>query len=442
MRAIEWFRDHALRRLLRFGVPIALSKLATSFLGLVTMALLAHHLGPAKFGVIAVIRTLISVVDSYASSSASLAIIKYGTQAIAEGKRHDVQRLIKLGLTIEVFTCTLGAIVAAAVAFAVPSAFGWTSHEASLCALYALAILSHFGETPDGVFRLCDAYRVQAIATSLGGLAMTVAVAIAVGIGGSFDTCVMALLAGEIFGNLLVLAAGLWVARRGGFGGWMQARLEGWREDFPGIVRFLVSISAQQTVKKSQSELDMFVVGAMLGKAASGLLRVIKQLGTIPGRAFMPFEQVLFTELARCSATGDYSGFRRLLVRTVAIFATCSLVMWLVVSAFAEPIVDVVAGTDFLPAVPALRWYFLAMVLGVTNAPVLRAMIALGRPGTLFLFDVSTLGLLFVTSILGTYFWGLTGLAIALVVHKSIQLAWSTILTDRIVQRRQASPAS
>lgn len=44
------------------------------------------------------------------------------------------------------------------------------------------------------------------------------------------------------------------------------------------------------------------MIGAMLGKIPSGLFRVVKQLGTIPGRVFMPFEQVLFTELARAAA--------------------------------------------------------------------------------------------------------------------------------------------
>ena len=361
---------------------------------------------------------------------------------MAEQRPTAVERLIKLAFAIDCVTCTLGAVIAAALAFVIPSTFGWSHHESVLCALYAITILTHIAGAPDGIFRLCDAYRPQALTTGAGGILQTIAVAAAVALDGSFDTCVLVLIVSEVIGNILVVVTALFIARRAGYGGWTKASLIGWRREFPGILRFLLSTSGQLSVKKTQSELDMFVVGSMLGKAASGLLRVIKQLGTIPARIFLPFEQVLFTELARFAAAGDQRGFRRLLRRTVGITGVGSLAVWAVAAVGAEPLIRLVAGSAFLGAVPAFRWYFLAMVLGVANTPVLRAMIALGRPGTLFLFDLATLALLVATTVIGAHLWGLVGVSLALVLHKLIQLAWSTWLVDRaLLTRRDLEPA-
>ncbi len=437
MGAVDWFRDRAVRKVVKYGIPVTIGKAFTSLAAVITLALLARHLGPVLFGVLALIRTVIAIVESYANCNTWQAIVKYGTEAIAGGRTDDVRRIIKLGVVIDVVTALLSAIVVAGLAFVVPSAFDWSPHESMLCVLYALTIATRIAGASDGVFRICDAYRAQAIISGVAAAVMTAAVAIAVALDMSFDGCVVALVIGEVAGNIMIAACSQWVARQAGYGGWSKVSLQGIRARFSGIVHFLVATNAQLTVKKTHAELDMVVVGAMLGKLPSGLFRVVKQLGTIPGKIFMPFEQVLFTELARCAATADYAGFARLLRRTAGMALIGSLVVWAVAAVAAEPLVTLVAGEEFRGAAEAFRWYLLAMVLNVANAPVQRAMIALGRPATLFAFDLATLVVLVGLMIAMTWQWGLVGVALAVLVHKVIQMAWSTWLVGRIIRQRQ-----
>ncbi len=317
-------------------------------------------------------------------------------------------------------------IVVVALSFAIPGTFGWSTHQAALCAVYGITLVSKVSGTSDGIFRVCDAYRVQAIVSSVGAGVMTLLVVVFIAYGAGFDGCVCALVLGEVLNNVATTIASFWVARRAGYGGWLRTSVRGIHRDHPGLVRFLVATNAQLTVRTTQSELDMLVVGSLLGNADAGLFRVIKQLGTIPGKVFMPFEQVLFTELARSAANRDYKGFRALLRRTVGIAAVGSLAIWVVTSLGARPLVHLVAGDAFIAAVEPLRWYMLAMVLAVTAAPVMRAMIALGRPGTLLAFDCVSLGVLAAAVVGGALSFGLSGVAIAIVVHKVVQLAWST----------------
>lgn len=424
-----------MRKVAKLGVPVAAGKLFTAASGLVTLAMLARHLGPGLFGVIAMFRTVAMMVDLFANCNTWQAIIKFGADATAAGNSDAVKAIIKLAFVIDVTTAVIGSLVVVGLAFLIPGEFGWTPHESMLCTLYALTLVSKVSGTSDGIFRICDAYRVQAIVASVAAVVATALVAIAVATGATFGYCVIALVAGEVIGNVAATVSAMWVARQAGYRGWWRVSLRGIRATFPGITRFLVTTNAQLTVRTGQSELDMIVVGSMLGKAAAGLFRVVKQLGTIPGRVFMPFEMVLFTELARCAAEHDYRGFGRLLRRSVSIAAVGSLALWIIAAIAAGPLVELVAGSAFAAAAPAFRWYLLAMILQVAGMPIMRALIALGRPGTLFLFDCGSFVVLIAAAIAGAYGWGLLGVAGAIVLHKAIQLTWSSIAVWTILRR-------
>jgi O-antigen/teichoic acid export membrane protein len=439
-RVVDWFRDGAMRRVARYGAAVVLGRGLSSLASLVTMALLTRQLGPELFGVLALIRTVTTITEAYANFNTWQAIIKYGSEAVAIGRRDDVKRIIKLAVLIDVITAAIAAAVIAALAFVVPSAFGWSDKEALLCALYAITVLTRVAGASDGVFRICDAYRVQAFATIAGAIAPAIATIIAVVLDSSLGGCIIALIVGETIGNAVVMITSFWVAAAHGFGGWMKTSLVGVTEAFPGIRHFMLATNAQLTVKKTQTELDMVVVGAMVGTYASGLFKVVKQLGSLPGRVFMPFEQVLFTELSRLQATGSLASFARVLRRFAVTALLGSLVLWAISAVLADPVIRLVAGPKFVEAVPAFRIYLLAMVLSVANAPQQRALVALGRPGTLFVFDLATLAVLFATVISGAYMWGLVGASVAILIHKALQLTWSSWLVARVIRELRGPP--
>jgi O-antigen/teichoic acid export membrane protein len=422
MSALDWLRDRAVRKVVRFGVPAALGKLLSSVAGLVTMALLARHLGPAAFGVVAVIRTVVAVVDQYANFNTWQAIVTYGTEAIAQHRRQDVERVIKLSVCIDLATGITAGLVVIGLAYVIPSAFGWSADESRLCALYGLTLVTRVGGASDGIFRLCDAYRAQAISTSLGALTITASVAIAVATNASFAGCVYALLIGETVGNLLFAGVAFWVARDKGYAAWPTASLVGVRATFPGIARFFVATNLQLTVKRTSTELDMVIVGAMLGKASAGLFRVVKQLSSIPARIFLPFEQVVFTELARAVATRDLAAFRKLLYRFSALVAVGALALWLVAVVTAVPLITAIAGEAYVDAAPAFRVHLLAVIVLVVTTAAQRAIVALGRPGTLLGFELVGLALLAVGLLIAASRFGLVGVSAAVALHRILQL--------------------
>lgn len=439
MRIVEVFRERGVRKVARLGVPVALGKFAASLAGLGTLALLARHLGPRMFGAVALIRTAGNVIAQYTDFNSWLAIIKYGTEAIAQGRTTDVKRILKLAFLIDFLTSVLGLAVCIVVAAALPSLFHLSEHEAVAFAWYGITLLPRFGGT-DGAYRIFDASRAQAIVTSIAALGVMIGAGTAVLLHAGFDGCLIAVGIAESVGNLAIFFVAAWVIRANGYGGWARAPLRGVTTTFPGIRRFLLSTNGQLTVKKSSGELDMFLVAGFLGEAEAGLLRVIKQVSMIPGRVFMPFEQILFTELARHVAVRDYAGFRAALRRFKIIVAAGGLAIAVVGAAGSTLIVRIVAGSAYLAAAPALGGYLLGMAIGVIAAPTQRALVALGRPGTLFWFEVATLVLFVVAGVIGTMTWGLMGLTGAFVLHKLVQLAWSSWFVARISRDLETNP--
>ena len=436
MRVFEWFRDGAVRRIVKFGLPVTIGKAATSVASLIVLALLARHLGPELFGVLAVMRTFVGVVDQYANFNTAQALIKFGSDAMAAKRPRDVERMIKLAVVVDLTTQAIAFAVIAGFALVIPRVFNWDAAQGTLCILYAVTIVTRVSGASDGVFRICDAYRSAAIASAIGSVAIVVAIAVAVALDASFAGCVLASMIGEVISNFIITGASIWAARRAGYGGWWRAPLRGIRAVFPGILRFMLATNAQLSVKRTHSELDTFVVGSMLGKIPSGLFKVVKQLGTIPGRTFMPFEQVLFTELARLAAKDDDVVFARVLHRFTMMVLVGSLASWAVIAVLSEPVIRAAAGEAFIGAAPAFRWYLLGMVLNVANAPVQRATVALGRPGTLFLFDLATLVVLAAAVIIGAQVAGLVGVSLGVVLHKVVQMVWSHWLVARILKGR------
>lgn len=418
-----WFRDRAVRKVAKHGLPVAIGKGLASLSGMVTLAVMTRHLGVTVFGVYAVFRSIATIVDTYTSFNTWQAIVRYGAQAVADGRPDEVRRIIKFAFTFDATTAVLGGAIVVVVAFAVP---GWDAEKSVLCALYGLTLVTKVAGTSDGIYRFCDAYRVQAIIGVLGAVVTTIAAVVSVALDASFAGCVVALVFAEALSNLALTIGSFVVARRAGYGGWLRVPVAGVRRAHPGILRFLLATNAQLTVRTSQNELDIPVIAAVLGDGPTGLFRVVKQIGTIPGKVFMPFELVVFTELARAAAARDYRGFRRLLTRTVALFGGGAFLVWIAIAIGASYVVRLIAGADFIAAAEPLRWYLLAMVLQMALAPILRAMIALGRPGTLFVFDSISLVVVIGGVVAGALLYGLVGVALAIVLHKIVQLAWST----------------
>ena len=121
-----------------------------------------------------------------------------------------------------------------------------------------------------------------------------------------------------------------------------------------------------------------------------------------------------------------------------------SLAMRAVLAIGATPIIQLIAGHDYIAAAPTFRWYLLGMVLIIANAPTQRALVALGRPASLLGFEIGVLVILVVAATIGALYFGLVGIAVAIVIQRVVQWLSTLWFVNRVIRvmSAEASPSS
>lgn len=417
-----------------------LGKLGSSVASLAILAILARYLGPERFGVLAVVRSVVAIIDHYSNFSTWQLLIRYGTQSLAREANDDFRSIVKVSFLTDACTALTGSTLAIAIAYAIPRVVGLSDDEAAYCAVYGSSLATRITGMSEGVLRIFDRYAAQAVVTNVFMFLMVPAVALASALDGGLWGCLCAIMVCEIAGNVATLVVAMRTLAVHGHGTWARASLQDLAKRFPGVLRFLVSTNLQGSVKKTQAEADLVIAGAFLGTTDAGFFRVIKQLGSIPARIVMPLEQVLFTELAKFAARREFAAFLRVLRRIAALFLVIGAAVWLVTLLAGEPLIVFLAGEEFRPAAAAFPIYMLAAILSAGNTPIMRAMIALGKPQVLLYVEVGSTAAMLALLVVGAQF-GLAGLSTAMLVHRGAQIAGSWALVSWTARAEMRAPA-
>ena len=112
-------------------------------------------------------------------------------------------------------------------------------------------------------------------------------------------------------------------------------------------------------------ELDMLIVGGVLGEAAAGLFKVAKQLSSILAKLTDPLYAAVYPELAKLWANARYVDFERIILRSGALCGGGGLLVFLGFALFGEEIIAWTVGAEFLGAYPVLLFYMLAIAIAV-----------------------------------------------------------------------------
>jgi O-antigen/teichoic acid export membrane protein len=175
------------------------------------------------------------------------------------------------------------------------------------------------------------------------------------------------------------------------------------------------------------------LVAARFGPAAVGYLNLAA--GTVYRPLFiMPIlQRVTFAMYARLQKDQHRLSIAVEYALFVAVFVVVPPA--LLVAALAEPILTLIYGEKWLPAVPALRWFCVPAVVATVNWTAASAMFALGRPAIPMRITTAWTVCLWALTLLLTPHWGFTGVAIASACT-SILGFWTAYELKRLVAVR------
>lgn len=352
---------------------------ATVGLSLLSIALVARALGPAGYGILALILALGQATERLVSFQSWQPLIRYGAVLDPATDRDALRTLLKFALLLDLG----GSAMAWAIASLLAVAAWWLSMMATdtllLTLMFLVSLLFNLNGIATGVFRLYDHFRLIAQIQVGNALLRLLACGAAFLTGATLRDFVLIWAATQVTGTLANFIAARIVLRRQGIVAILGAPLGDMATRFPGLWRFAWGANVSLTLWSSVQQVDTLLVGWLADPAAAGLFHIAKRISRVMGQVGSQVEAVVYPDLSRLAARGDRRAFLRVIVQTelilagfgVACFAGCLLVGNLALR--------LTAGPQFAGAAPLLTVQVLAVALTISGAANRAGLLALGQ---------------------------------------------------------------
>lgn len=354
-------------RLLRGSTQLLVGQTAATLLAVLQGILLARLLGPAGYGVVALVTTFTALLTRFFDARSWETAVKYLTEFV-ERREYDTGRaVLRALLAIDVLSSAVTWVVLFLLAPWGARLVVEDPAGATLIRLYGLTVfaLAPFG-LAQGLLRIADRYRSIAfllVSTALVELVLTVGAVV-------WAPSLRRLMGAFVLAAAVRVVLGLTSMARCtpalGLEGWWRAPLGPARGRLGEVGRYWASSNVFAVLKGIHQSVDTLLVGSFLGPAPAGLFRTAKNLSQAVSFPLTPLFQASFPELVRLHGTGREAELAHLYRRLLLWGAAAASVVGVGVALLAQPLIVWTAGPDYAAAAPTLRW--LAAGVAVTAA--------------------------------------------------------------------------
>ena len=431
--------DPLIRRVLKnTGYLFSSSTLSIVFVA-VQSFLSARLLGTDGFGLIALIITFATTINNVFSFRMGDFVVRFFSKAKADGDLPRAAAVIKASALIESST----SIIAFCFLFLIaPFAAKYLSkvydplYTSSLFRLFGVVILMNFAtETANGVLRVTNHYKSQAVITLLQSIITFSLITIAYLFKWGIEDVLFAYLIGKIFIGVSPIIVAKRVMSREFGSDWWQNKLS----ILPSIkemFRFAISTNLSATIKQLASESEPLWLGLFLNESAVGLYKVAMAIVTLVTIPITPFIQTSFPEITMSVVTKKWAQLRKLLRKITLVAAIWTIPASLFLVFFGKWFIRILYESPYLPAYPAMlilllgfgfsNIYFwnrsLLLSFGKANVPLyILAASGVLKMGLAFLL-VPVFGIEGEAALLSAYFILSTGILVIIgysMIHKA-----------------------
>jgi len=155
------------------------------------------------------------------------------------------------------------------------------------------------------------------------------------------------------------------------------------------IWKFVLSTNLNQSVKLASRELDVLIVGAVLGTAATGIYKIARQFAMIPAKLIEPMYQAVYMELAALAAEKRFSDLKHIAAKTTIIGGIATLSIWLLFVIFGRRILTILAGAGFEQAQGVMIVYMFAFVIWGLSFCLPAGLLAMGKAATCLIVSIA-----------------------------------------------------
>jgi O-antigen/teichoic acid export membrane protein len=377
-------------------------KTVSGIAGALQVIVLARVLGVADYGLLVLVISYIDILNQFFDLRVWETATKYIGTYWENSELDKTRSMIKLSYLLDISTGVLAFIIAIVTAKLI-SVYILKSPEAYVYIwIYSLSLfISTANSTSNAILRVFDKFKTIAFITSIQNLIKLILVAAVLFSGYGIKAVLIVFVAVSFIGFFIRIWAVLKVLNEKGLTGFWNSRIGLIRDQWKGIAWFLGNTSFMATIRIGNDRLiGTMVLGYFAGKEAVGLYDVAGSVAKFIKRIVDPLNEAIYPELVKISSNKGVSEIRSIVTYSTRNLMKIIVPVSIIAIIFADLIIGLLFGEQYLPASNALRIIAAAAVLARVTFWINSVLLALGRPGLRTVLGLATtfvyLALLFI----------------------------------------------
>jgi len=312
---------------------------------LVQVAMITHALGLAEFGRFALMVAFVTIVSAVLNPRVGIAATTFGARHMRRDPR-SAAGVFQLSYLVDLVTGVLTVIAVGLLSLLFGSGIVG-GLGIGLVLLYTLVPLSKIGDTtPLVILRLCDRFRLLAVATISTEILRIALVFAALAVDGSLLAVVIGLVAGKLVASAVkallafrvfgTASPGVSLARPN-----LRHLPAGERKAMRRTI-FQSSFITWDSV--AQVHVPTLLLGAFVGVTETGIYKVGMTIAAIVGKAADPASAALLPRLSRLWVEERFDDLKRLLRQATLITLPLVALLYLTIVVLRDPILELIGG--------------------------------------------------------------------------------------------------
>lgn len=287
--------ESLLKNLIKNSGILLGGNVGTSVLGLLSLIVTTRSLGAQEFGVLVIVSTYVTIIDKLVNFQSWQALIKYGSHYLSEEKNRSFESLVKTSALLDIFSAIFGVLIAYLLAPIIGEVLNWEKKLVYFSQIYSCIIIFNLTGMPTGVLRIFDRFSLFAIQGVIASTIKLIGVIIAWYLSLELVYFIYIWLFSEIIRYSILLILGYRVLSDEGYDSWWTAKII----DFKKTVRFTFWTNITSTFDLPVKQFDIMLVSSIISTEATGIYKVIKQVGLILTQIADPIYQAIFPDFTR-----------------------------------------------------------------------------------------------------------------------------------------------
>jgi O-antigen/teichoic acid export membrane protein len=370
-------------------------KSASGIFTAIQTVIVARMLGVSDYGLLTLVIAYISVLNMFFDLKVWETATKYIGTYLEKGEDDKTRSMIKLSYILDIGSGIIAFTIAILSAKLISTYIIHTPDAYVLIWIFSISLfIDTANSTSDAILRVFDRFKSIAFINSFQKLFRLIVVVglLFAGFG------IKGVLYGFILASFIGFTIRMWIVvktlKENRLEGWLSADIGLIKDQWKGIVWFLGNTSFIATLKTGNERyLGVMILGYFAGKDAVAYYKIASTVASLANKVVDPLYEAIYPELVKFTSSNAIKDFKKMIKSTTKSLVLIIVPLTAIIIIFAEHIIRLVFGTEYVPATNALRILAVAVLIVRFTFWINPALLAMGRPGLRTILGVITTAL-------------------------------------------------